>query len=115
MYGSLDADGLGVAVEVDAAAGPVVMTPVVDPTVPDAGVDDDGVVPLVGAVIADEDDDEGVSPTAGVAALDDVVPVTEAPDVALDGSEVCACASWAKTIAADASRIFGGLTMVTPF
>jgi hypothetical protein len=62
-------------------------------------------------------DGKGVWPLEGTAvtALDDVVPVVDAPDVVLLESVVCACASWAKTMTADASKIFGGLTMGTPF
>jgi hypothetical protein len=118
MYGSFDAAVPEVAVE--DPKGATAVAPVVAPAVPDALVADDGVEPLVaGDAIDDEgdevDDEEGVLSGAAIGALDEVVPVADAPDVVLDESVVCACVNWANTITADASKIFGGLIMETPF
>lgn len=70
--------------------------------------------PEEGVVVAP--DGFAVLGTEGVTAPDDDMPLLDAPEVvaASVDVDVCACASWAKTITAEASKILRGLIINTP-
>lgn len=80
----------------------------------------DVVVSVAAGVTEDEEvaapDGLVVLGTEGVTAPDDDMPLVDAPDVVAASVDVddCACASWAKTITAEASKILRGLIINTP-